>query len=544
METDRTRSPGVPAGVVILCLATLLFGVADHGLWTPDEPREAEIARAMAEGSSWLVPRLAGQPFVEKPPLYYLFSSLMIRALRTLIGTTAAARAASALCGALALLAVWLMARAYLGRAAARAAAAVLATTVGFLHASHWILIDPLLMFLAAAAVFLLFAGCDRSRSLLLLGGYAAAALAFLTKGFVAWVVIAIPGLMILFFYRAEVRRRPLPHAAGTAILLATVLGWMAAFRAAGGPELWRAWFVDNQVGRFLGRTTQLGHLNPPYYYFLQAPLFLLPWTPALAGWIVHRGWRRRPSSLPARRLLRIAAAWAFGTVLLLSLSGTKRTIYLYPLLPAFALLIASYLESEPPWVRAAQGALAAVLVLGTLLVSAATLQWTGEHFRPAWKPNPAALVCAAAGVILFLRLNRSSLARTAAAAALFYLALVFAVVPELDRYKNYGPKIASLARAIPDGERDRVCGWQIDESTRAFFAYHCRLNIRDIEDRERLNRILAGEDPLYRLVVSRAERILPAADIGRCELLAQVKMGGHRNMLLIRARRPGPPGR
>ena len=56
--------------------------------------------------------------------------------------------------------------------------------------------------------------------------------------------------------------------------------------------------------------------------------------------------------------------------------------------------------------------------------------------------------------------------------------------------------------------------------------------------------RILAGEDPLYRLVVSRSDRILPAADLGQCELLAQVKMGSHRNMLLIRARRPGPPER
>ena len=51
-----------------------LFAISFLGLardlWTPDEPREAEIGREM-----WLVPtivpRLNGESFIEKPPLYY-----------------------------------------------------------------------------------------------------------------------------------------------------------------------------------------------------------------------------------------------------------------------------------------------------------------------------------------------------------------------------------------------------------------------------------------------------------------------------------------
>ena len=50
-------------------LAISFLGVA-RDLWTPDEPREAEIAREMWLAPS-IVPRLNGERFIEKPPLYY-----------------------------------------------------------------------------------------------------------------------------------------------------------------------------------------------------------------------------------------------------------------------------------------------------------------------------------------------------------------------------------------------------------------------------------------------------------------------------------------
>lgn len=86
-------------------LAISFLGVA-RDLWTPDEPREAEIAREM-----WLapaiVPRLNGERFIEKPPLYYW----TVATAYALLGgpSPAAARAVSALAafGTLALVLFW-----------------------------------------------------------------------------------------------------------------------------------------------------------------------------------------------------------------------------------------------------------------------------------------------------------------------------------------------------------------------------------------------------------------------------------------------------
>src|SRR5215831_20407456 len=57
------------AGIaVVICLFGQLGAV---GLTGPDEPRYVWIARAMAQTGDWVTPRLYGQPWFEKPILYY-----------------------------------------------------------------------------------------------------------------------------------------------------------------------------------------------------------------------------------------------------------------------------------------------------------------------------------------------------------------------------------------------------------------------------------------------------------------------------------------
>ena len=62
--------------LVVVALAPLwLIGILDRGLWTPDEPREADIAWRMSQQSDRALPELAGTPFLEKPPLSYWMSA-------------------------------------------------------------------------------------------------------------------------------------------------------------------------------------------------------------------------------------------------------------------------------------------------------------------------------------------------------------------------------------------------------------------------------------------------------------------------------------
>src|SRR5215467_13360892 len=65
-----------PAVLIALALAPLwLVGMYHRALWTPDEPREADIAWRMSLQSDRTLPQLAGAPFLEKPPLSYWMSA-------------------------------------------------------------------------------------------------------------------------------------------------------------------------------------------------------------------------------------------------------------------------------------------------------------------------------------------------------------------------------------------------------------------------------------------------------------------------------------
>src|ERR1700719_2913142 len=75
-----------------LRLATLGFALAvlwicgfSHmgalGLVGADEPRYAFVARNMAVTGDWITPRLYGQPWFEKPILYYWVAATFFRVL-------------------------------------------------------------------------------------------------------------------------------------------------------------------------------------------------------------------------------------------------------------------------------------------------------------------------------------------------------------------------------------------------------------------------------------------------------------------------------
>ncbi|OYW05618.1 MAG: hypothetical protein B7X11_01790, partial [Acidobacteria bacterium 37-65-4] len=124
-------------------LACLMFLGLGRGLWTPDEPREAEIGREML-GHPGFVPHLNGKPFFEKPPLYYwaVAGSYAVAGV-----SNASARAVSALAGLATLFLLFLWARRAASDRAAFLAVFMLATSLQFFQSTHWVLLDPLLMF-------------------------------------------------------------------------------------------------------------------------------------------------------------------------------------------------------------------------------------------------------------------------------------------------------------------------------------------------------------------------------------------------------------
>ena len=545
--SDQNR---IPFWVILLVLIVLVVGIAGHEVWTPDEPREAAIARTMACGESWLIPELGGQPFVEKPPLYYWVSALMMRSLGSISGPTTAARAVSALCAALTLLVVWLVVRSFWGRLRGGAVILIMGTAFGFVRAGHWIIIDPLLMLLITSATLLLFLGLDRERGSAVLAGYLAAGLAFLTKGFVAWMLLFLPWGLLLVLYFRTIRRRPRLHLAGLLLLLGPSAVWMAAFYLQGGPELWREWFIDNQIGRFTGGSTHLGHLKGPFYYLWLAPVALMPWTPIIIDWLIRRGWRSGGGgdNKGSRNLLLLIIFWGVGGLILLSLASTKREVYFYPLIPAYAILAAAGSDDLSSWARKVLRIVCLPLLTIMVVFSFLILDWTGSELIWRIGFNLPCGLGAAAGILSFIFFsnpvsdsvtgNRScrTISCLASISALFFITASLIALPLLDKVWSYKPMTLALAAAIPASARNRVCLWGNDETTQGVFSYYSNLTLPMVEDPDRVIGILKGDDSEFDLIViprlNEFEEKNPAAP--EWKTLAKAKKGRRRVFYLI----------
>ena len=59
--------------LIVVAIASFLFfyGLGNFGLVGADEPRYAQVAREMLERHDYVTPTLMGEPWLEKPALYY-----------------------------------------------------------------------------------------------------------------------------------------------------------------------------------------------------------------------------------------------------------------------------------------------------------------------------------------------------------------------------------------------------------------------------------------------------------------------------------------
>ena len=190
------------AWTLALLLAISLFGIG-RPLWSPDEPREAEIGREMLL-SPGVVPTLGGSTFIEKPPLYY-WTVAGVFALTGKV-SPATARSVSAVSAFLTLLLVFLWGRREFSAAVGAVAAIGLATSARFLISTHWVIIDPLLMLFTTGALWAgwsLINGAGRQATAVFCGTLA---LALWTKGLIGPVLV---GSGLAAYCVAEYRRAP-----------------------------------------------------------------------------------------------------------------------------------------------------------------------------------------------------------------------------------------------------------------------------------------------------------------------------------------------
>jgi 4-amino-4-deoxy-L-arabinose transferase-like glycosyltransferase len=370
-----------PIVVIAAVLPLWLVGLFGRVYWTPDEPREADIAWHMTSQPDKSVPELAGKPFAEKPPLAYWIAAASMSAFGP---TPGAARLPNLLYAVISVLAIGALANAARGRQAAVIAGVAAASFLLAYQVSIWLATDAPLVAGVSVALLGLYRGlaADRGRAkfawytlmhLGMLGG-------FLAKSAVAWMVPGLAFLVLILWERRWHELKCWELYAGLLLQFAGIALWIwNVAQRSDGSELLRALFWYNLIGRFM--TVQApaayeytsGHHNWLGKYLMQAPGFLAPWT-LLAVAAGRYAYLRLRTGIAGDLPWKFALAVIVPSALLLSSSATARGIYLAPVLPAVGLLIglwASERLSAPD--RAEMGLLraSAWLVIGVIGMAA-----------------------------------------------------------------------------------------------------------------------------------------------------------------------------
>ncbi len=355
------------ASRLVLLLAAVLFicNIWGYDLWAPDEPFFGEGAREMLVDGHWLVTYVNGKVNTHKPPFFFWLIALLSLPLGRVTSFTARLPSALASLGTLALIL-------RLGRRSASERTAVLGafmltTTYLFWDKARSVQIDAVMCCLIWVAL----SAFDAWRSGDLDGRragwtfWAAAALAVLAKGPVGLLLPLGVALATLAFDREIGRWRDFAPFTGP-MLFAAICGVWVGATMLWGPAEYSVWGALKE--HFVDRGIHGMHHSQPWWYYAKVlPPQLLPWTFLVPGAMVH-AWRRRDRT---DRFLLITVIFI---VLFFSISTEKRTLYVLPAFPAFALMTARFVgavlgwEEGPAmsrrWITAGQSFLAGLLIL------------------------------------------------------------------------------------------------------------------------------------------------------------------------------------
>ena len=440
-------------------------------LWYPDEPDIGEVALAMFRSGDWIAPRRMGVIWVDYPPLLYwagcVFSHLFGRM------SEFALRVPNALAGIAAVLYTCRVGSRWYGPRAGLWAGLTLLTMFQFFYQAVCYRPDMLFTIAIAIGMVLYYEGTEvRPRAALRIAGFAMLGVAMLAKGPLG---LLLPGL-VLTLWNASRRRwlRILELAALALVALVVYLPWfVACARAMGADSILHELYAQN-VARFVAGDR--GHEQPVWYFFTNFWPDLLPWSflvPPAIWWAVRSRLRQDPK---VAFLL-----WWFGTFLVfLTFAVTKRQLYLLPVYPAVALLLAPWLaavgrtdrgDREAPSTRAVRwyglGMTAlltflALLMIGLYPATGALLDRLSMNEQQVEVAHAIRFPVAVLGVVLggaavALGLAwrrgdvRAILQRTAVAFVAFYTVAFAIVVPGFQPTKSYKPQSEWIVARIGD---------------------------------------------------------------------------------------------
>src|SRR5262245_11978456 len=344
----------------------------------------------MLARGEWVVPYLAAEPYLDKPPLLYWLVMLSYRGLGV---HDWSARLVPAVAVHAAVLLTYLLGRRTLGERSAFRGALLLALAPGFMSMGRLLILDGLL---ALWVVLSLLSAFEAVRGGRLRPGWwllsaVACGLGVLTKGPVALILLA-PPLWLHGRLAGSTARVTWPAGlAFLAVVLAVNLPWYVAV-CLRTPEFAGHFLWQHNLVRFV---SGFDHLEPVWYYGPVLLAGLLPGSLLAAGFLRFlltgeaETAHRRP---PELGFMLLAGGWG---VFSFTLSGCKLPTYILPGFPPLCLALGHYL-ADGRWARSRWPAAVAACCFALLCVGHhVVVPWYAWYRSPMGRPAEVARHCA-----------------------------------------------------------------------------------------------------------------------------------------------------
>jgi len=467
----------VPA-LAIVALAALLFfpRLGARALWS-SEGRWAEIAREMRLNSNYFWPTINGKVYYDKPLLSYW---LVVGAAHFTGGINeAAARLPCTVSGLIGVALTMILAHRFYDRRTALLAGFILATSYSFVFFSRHASADVETVTGELAAVILFLRYRERPEGWSIVGAWIVMAVTSLTKGLLGFVLPLLvvgtyyslaegwkelsarfsrPGRLIAWLIEQNRWLFNWKTVPAAAIAGAVYYVPFAISHARMHSEAGIAMVFRENVMRFL---SPFDHRGPVYLYFGAIFALMAPWSVFLPSALISAHAKRNAAEGQGDRF---ALVYFWATFVFFTLSGSRRSYYLLPILPAAAMLVARlFIEARAQIPIVARHLmnlgyflLIAAAVCGVLMLIPPTAR---PRILNSYPPSPAPIVfalfwmAAMAGVVYALRDFRPSkiALSTALVAYLAWVYLFVFAMPGIERYRGEQPFAQAVRAQLKD---------------------------------------------------------------------------------------------
>ncbi|MDF2568470.1 MAG: hypothetical protein K0R55_74 [Sporomusa sp.] len=317
---------------IIACIAAIImfFYLGNIPLLDPDEPVYAETPKEMINFNEFLSPRIYGEYWYDKPPLYYW---LVAGAFKVFGMGEFSARFPSAFLGVACVLALYWFGCQIFNKRAAMAGALVLATSIEYFYLGKAAVTDITLNFCLTLALL----GFITKHYYLM---YIFTGLATVAKGPVGFL---FPGAVI-FLYLAATNRfsmlKEMRIPTGIILFAVTALPWYLFMYSLHGNAFIETFLGFHNVTRFT--SPEHPELVVWYYFIPVLILGFFPWTSILLQSVWVSLTERSQGNNKKLLFLNIWAAFIF---IFFTISQTKLVSYILPMYPPLALIAGWYID-------------------------------------------------------------------------------------------------------------------------------------------------------------------------------------------------------